>query len=159
MQTTSRNSETTRCRLCCEKLGTSHDVKGLAIGSVLDHIVVERAMMTSVKKNIKNAGLVWSISNKVFPENNHKIGLFWPIDFRLSLPPKIAAKSVDFSVNLPLKIPRNLTFFSTTYQKPCRVWCDPSDLKILWIEVGINLEVNWLCLCDLAHFYDESKGG
>ena len=24
-------------------------------------------------------------------------------------------------------------------------------LKILWTEVGINLEVNWLCLCDLAH--------
>ena len=24
-------------------------------------------------------------------------------------------------------------------------------------EVGIKLEVNWLWLCDLAHFYDESK--
>ena len=32
------------------------------------------------------------------------------------------------------------------------VWRDPSDLQISWIEVGINLEVNWLCLCDLAHF-------
>ena len=33
-------------RLCCEKLGTSHDVKGFAIGSVLEfleRIVVERA--------------------------------------------------------------------------------------------------------------------
>ena len=30
-------------RLCCEKLGTSHDVKGFAIGSFLEHIVVERA--------------------------------------------------------------------------------------------------------------------
>ena len=39
----SRNSETTRRRLCCEKLGTSHDVKGFAIGSVLERIVVERA--------------------------------------------------------------------------------------------------------------------
>ena len=28
---------------CCEKLGTSHDVKGFAIGSFLEHIVVERA--------------------------------------------------------------------------------------------------------------------
>ena len=35
--------ETTRRRLCCEKLGTSHDVKGFAIGSFLEHIVVERA--------------------------------------------------------------------------------------------------------------------
>ena len=25
-------------------------------------------------------------------------------------------------------------------------------LKILRTEVGINLEVNWLCVCDLAHF-------
>ena len=25
-------------------------------------------------------------------------------------------------------------------------------LKILVTEFGINLEVNWLCLCDLAHF-------
>ena len=29
-------------RLCCEKLGTSHDVKGFAIGSFLERIVVER---------------------------------------------------------------------------------------------------------------------
>ena len=26
-------------------------------------------------------------------------------------------------------------------------------LKILGTEVGINLEVNWLSLCDLAHFF------
>ena len=30
-------------RLCCEKLGTSHHVKGFAIGSFLEGIVVERA--------------------------------------------------------------------------------------------------------------------
>ena len=35
--------ETTRRRLCCEKLGTSHDIKGFAIGSFLERIVVERA--------------------------------------------------------------------------------------------------------------------
>jgi len=38
-----QRSETTRRRLCCEKLGTSHDVKGFAIGSFLERIVVERA--------------------------------------------------------------------------------------------------------------------
>ena len=38
-----QRSETIRRRLCCEKLGTSHDVKGFAIGSFLEHIVVERA--------------------------------------------------------------------------------------------------------------------
>ena len=26
-------------------------------------------------------------------------------------------------------------------------------LKIARTEVGINLEVNWLCLCDLKHFF------
>ena len=35
--------ETTRRRLCCEKLGTSYDVKGFAIGSFLECIIVERA--------------------------------------------------------------------------------------------------------------------
>ena len=41
-----------------EKLGTSHDVKGFAIGSVLECIVVERANDDLCQKNIKNAGLV-----------------------------------------------------------------------------------------------------
>ena len=35
--------QTTRRRLCCEKLGTSRDVKGFAIDSFLERIVVERA--------------------------------------------------------------------------------------------------------------------
>ena len=49
VQTTSQN---------CEKLGTSHDVKGFAIGSFLEHIVVERANDDLCKKNVKNAGLI-----------------------------------------------------------------------------------------------------
>ena len=40
-ETCKQRSKTTRCRLCCEKLGTSHDVKGFAIGSFLERIVVE----------------------------------------------------------------------------------------------------------------------
>ena len=86
-----RNSETTRRSLCCEKLGTSHDVKGFAIGSVLERLLLKEQMMTSVRKTLKR----WSgqpknrsISNELFPEFNHKIGLFWPIDFLLSLPRK-----------------------------------------------------------------------
>ena len=35
--------ETNRHTLCYEKLGTSHDAKGFAIGSFLEGIVVERA--------------------------------------------------------------------------------------------------------------------
>ena len=42
-ETCKQHPETTRHRLCCEKLGTSHDVKGFAIGSFLECVVVERA--------------------------------------------------------------------------------------------------------------------
>ena len=57
-ETCKQCSETTRRRLCCEKLGTSHDVKGFAIGSFLERIVVERANDVVCEKNIKNAGLI-----------------------------------------------------------------------------------------------------
>ena len=43
-ETCKQRPETTRCRLCCEKLGTSHNVKGFATGSFLERIVVERAI-------------------------------------------------------------------------------------------------------------------
>ena len=79
----------TRRRLCCEKLGTSHDA--LPLVQFWSILLLKEQMMTSVRKTLKT--LVWSaqnrsISDEVFPENNHKIGLFWPIDFRLSLPRK-----------------------------------------------------------------------
>ena len=35
--------KTTRRKLCCEKLGTSHDIKSFAIGSFLEHFVVKIA--------------------------------------------------------------------------------------------------------------------
>ena len=57
-------------RLCCERMGTSHDVKGFAIGSFLERIVVERANDDLCQKNVKKAGL---ISAK-------------PIDFEPNLP-------------------------------------------------------------------------
>ena len=38
-----RTNNVSWCRLCCEKLGTSNDVKGFAIGSFLEHIGNERA--------------------------------------------------------------------------------------------------------------------
>ena len=40
LQTTSRNYQV---RLCCEKLGSSHNVKGFAIGLFMERIVSERA--------------------------------------------------------------------------------------------------------------------
>ena len=53
-----QRSESTRRRFCCEKLGTSHDVKGFAIGSFPERIVVERANDDLCKKNVENAGLI-----------------------------------------------------------------------------------------------------
>ena len=47
-------SKITRCKLCCEKLGTSHDVKSFAIGSFLERFVVRICYIISVK-NIKHA--------------------------------------------------------------------------------------------------------
>ena len=35
--------KTTRHKLCCEKLGTSHDIKSFAIGSFLERFVVKIA--------------------------------------------------------------------------------------------------------------------
>ena len=69
-----QHPETTGRKLCCEKLGTSHDVKGFAIGSVLEfleRIVVERTAQNG------------SISN-------HKIAIFLLIHLRLSLPSKFS---------------------------------------------------------------------
>ena len=63
-------------------------LKALPLVQFWSVLLLKEQMMTSVRKTLKT--LVWSaqnrsISNEVFPENNHKIGLFWPIDFRLSL--------------------------------------------------------------------------
>ena len=62
-ETCKQHSKTTGHRLCCEKLGTSHDVKGFAIGSVLERIVVERANDDSVRTTFKT--LVWSAQKPI----------------------------------------------------------------------------------------------
>ena len=118
-ETCKQRPETIRRRLCCEKLGTSHDVKGFAIGSVLERTVVERANDGLCWKNIKNAGLVSAkpidllkittksaffdrlIFGYVCLENSGEIGRF----FREFAP----------------KNPAKFDFFSATYQKPCLV--------------------------------------
>ena len=38
-----KRPKTTRLKLCCKKLGTSHDVKGFVIGSLLKRFVVKIA--------------------------------------------------------------------------------------------------------------------
>ena len=81
-------------------------------------------MMTSVRKTLKK--LVWSLQNRLISsevclEDNHKIGRCLPIAFGEVCPEnsrEITVKLADFSANLSLKIPGNLTFPSVTCQKP-----------------------------------------
>ena len=61
--------------LPCVKLGTSHDLKGFAIGLFLERIVVERANDDLCSAQNR------SISSDICLENNHKIGRFLPIAF------------------------------------------------------------------------------
>ena len=151
-ETCKRRPETTRHRLCCEKLGTSHDVKGFAIGSFLEHIVVERANDDLCLKNVKKAGLIsQSISSEFSLKITTKSAVFFQL-FLGEVCPENCCEIGRFFWEFVPKNPTKFDFFSATYQKPCIEWHDPSDLKISTIEVGINLEVNWLCLCDLAHF-------
>ena len=147
-----RRPETTRHRLCCKKLGTSHDVKGFATGSFLEHIVVERANDDLCLKNVKKAGLIsQSISSEFSLKITTKLAVFFQLFLGEVFPENYCEIGRFFWEFVP-KNPTKFDFFSATYQKPCIEWHDPSDLKISTIEVGINLEVNWLCLCDLAHF-------
>ena len=53
---------------------------------------------------------------------------------------EIPAKSAVFSANLPLKIPRNLTFFSATYQKPWK-----KENKPFLTSRGKHEAINTLC--------------
>ena len=139
--------ETTRHRLYCEKLGTSYDVTGFAIGSFLEHIVVKEQMMTSFRKTLKT--LVWSVQNQLItseicPENKHKIGHFLPIAFRRSLREnlcKIPAKSTDSSAYLSLKILQNLTFFCALSEALAWVaveWCPTVSRESFWDSVWPN---------------------
>ena len=81
-ETCKQRPETIRRRLCCEKLGTSHDVKGFAIGSFLEHIVVERANDNLCQKNVsgnrssiiyKIAFWISTLESLVFTEHNEYI--------------------------------------------------------------------------------------
>ena len=59
------------------KLGASHDVKGFAIGSFLERIVVERANDDLCLKNVKNAGVIsQSISSEFSLKITTKLAVF-----------------------------------------------------------------------------------
>ena len=62
--------KTTRRKLCCKKLGTSHDVKSFAIGSFLECFVVKIANDYLCYKTLH-----WSFSGKICLENSHEIAI------------------------------------------------------------------------------------
>ena len=131
-------------------------LKALPLVQFWSVLLLKEQMMTSVRKTLKT--LVWSaqnrsISNEVFPEITTKSAFFDRLIFSWVCPENSCEIGWFFGEFAPKK-PAKLDFFSVTYQKPCIVWYDPSDLKISWIEVSINLEVNWslFCLSDLTHF-------
>ena len=104
--------KTTGRKLCCKKLGISHDVKSFVIGSFLEHFVVRIAndSLSLVPRPVHPIWVHWLISSEIYRENSHKIGcMFFKNCFLVKLVPKI-------SLNLSPKILQNLT--STTYQKP-----------------------------------------
>ena len=120
-------------------------LKALPLVHFWSVLLWKEQMMTSVRKTLKMP--VWwaqnrSISSEICPENNHKIGRFLPIAFLWSLPEnsrEIPAKSADFFANLSLKIPGNLTFSSTTYQKPWPVSGTMPSLLVLRLPSGGSL--------------------
>ena len=124
---------TTRRRLYCEKLGTSHDVKGFAIGSFL-----EEQMMTSVRKTLKTlvwSEQNWSISSEICPENNPKICRFFTDCFPAKFAPKIRAK-----------FPRNQLIFHNFVPK------NPAKFDFFFRDLSIRSPVNshWPWLNDLG---------
>ena len=80
--------------------------------------------LVSLKTFLKSAQNQ-SLSSEICSGSSHEIGRPLPIVFQrncetgLENSREIPAKSAVFSANLSLKIPRNLTFFPATYQKPC----------------------------------------
>ena len=107
--------------------------------------------LPGVDNVVKNWALAMTL--KALPLVNFwsiKLAIFYQL-FVGEVCPKIPRKLANFSGNFSLKVLQNFTYFSRP-MRTCIVWRDPSDLKISSIEVRINLEINWRCLCDLAHF-------
>ena len=93
-------------------------LKALPLVHFWSVLLLKEQMMTSVRKTLKTlvcSAQNRSISDKIFPKKiTTQSAFFYQLIFGAVCPKhsrKSAAKSADLSVNLPLKIPRNLTFF------------------------------------------------
>ena len=100
-------------------------LKALPLVHFWSVLLLKAQMMTSVRKTSKM--LVWSaqnrsISSKICPKNNQKMGWFLPIAFLQSLPRKFPRNSLEinwFFCKFVPKNPAKFDFFFMTYQKPC----------------------------------------
>ena len=119
-ETCKQRPETTRRKLCCEKLGTSNDVKGFAIGSFLERIVVERANDDLCLKNDKNAGLIsQSISSEFSLKITTKFTVFYQLFLRKVSPPLKKNQEIgQFFWEFVPKNPAKFDLFFMTYEKP-----------------------------------------
>ena len=100
------------------KLGASHDVKGFAIGSFLERIVVERANDDLCLKNVKNAGLISrSISSEFSLKITTKLAVFYHL-FLGNVCPENSQEIGQFFWEFVPKNPAKFDLFFTNYEKP-----------------------------------------
>ena len=153
----SRNSETTRRRLCAKNWALAMMLKALPLVQFWSVLLLKEQMMTSVRKTLKM--LVWSAQNRltpneVFPEKYHKIALFWPIDFRLSLPRKFLRNRSIFQQICPYKFREIWLFFRDLSEAlHSMVWSIRFEnvLDRSWYKFGGKLAF-------LAHFFERKPG-
>ena len=140
-ETCKQRSETTRRTLCCEKLGTSHDVKGFAIGSFLcSALLLKEQMMISVRKTLKT--LVWSAQIAWSQVN------WFLAKFALKITTKSAVSTDCFLGKFAPKTPAKLSWDRPIFPRIC-----PQKSLEIWLFLprpvrspGIQTESE-LCRC------------
>ena len=118
-------------------------LKALPLVHFWSILLLKEQMMTSARKMLKT--LVWSVQNRlivseIFLENNQNQPFFTDC-FLVKFFPKTPAKSANFSTNLSLKIPQNLTFSSATCQKAWLLWPPWGQKKVTIVE---RLKQEWM---------------
>ena len=118
-------------------------LKALPLVHFWSVLLLKEQMMTSVRKTLKT--LVWSaqnrsISSEICQKITTKSAVFLPIAFQPSLPLKFPRNRPIFHEFVP-KNPAKLTFFSATYQKPCKIEWSNLHLVCKVFEIWIFTEV------------------
>ena len=118
-----------------QEMGNSHDDKRFAIGSFLECLAVWIANDYFSSKHLTR------LSNQCKTD-------WFLLKFALKIPTKLASFYQLFCSEVS---PEN--FRESVSENPVKFDISVTGcLQISQSEVGINLEVKWLCLCDLAHF-------